>query len=451
MKGPLLAPGPGRFPGIRRPLSTGSKRSRPVAALIFLALAAGLAAQFASTFGGDNPFGPRHVNAAPLARSRFFAETGFWVSDRDGVDLLSEFERLGGVPRLGFPISRAFEANGFLHQGFQRGILQWRPSARTAVPVNVMDQLFSSGKDDWLLSMGVPRHSTADDGSGGDFDRAKETRLSWLTNSAIRQAYFNSPDPVGFYGLPTSNPERHGPFIAQRFQRGVLQLWLDGVQGMPRPGEVVGVLVGDLAKALGFFSPQALGPEYPGLDAEVPELLLPVPAFRQERNLSCEASAAAMAANYFGVVLSERRILAELPRDPNPHQGFRGNIDGIFGWIDDYGVYAEPIAKVLGDHGLQAEAVNGLSMPALRQALGQGKLAVVWITLNTWPQRPVTREINGEKVVLVPSEHAVVVKGYDARGVFVNDPATGWGAYYSNEDFSRASGYFDGMAVLVSR
>lgn len=398
---------------------------------------------------GPSLLGSSKAEAAPFTTSRFFPQTGFFLRNRDGVNFLSEFDRLGGVATLGYPVSRVFQMGGLQHQGFQRGILQWRPEAKGAVLVNIMDELHSLGKDDWLLAKGVPP-SSPDDGSGGDFNKARETRLSWLTNQNIRQAYFANPDPLGFYGLPTSQPQRQGPFIAQRFQRGVLQLWVEDVPGMPRPGVVVGVLAGDLAQELGFFAPQTLEPEYGTRDTPG-ELALPVPAFRQERNLSCESSAAAMAANYFGVPLTERQIVAQLPLDPNPHQGFRGNIDGWFGGIDEYGVYAEPIAQILANQGLEAEVVYGLSPEILREALTYNKVVISWITAGTAYQTPIVRDINGEKVVLVPYEHAVVVTGYDPWGVMVNDPGSGRGDYYRYEDFLRASGYFDGMAVLVSR
>lgn len=433
-------------------------RRRPVAGQLkllgYLGLALALVQPLVSLgvypSGGGFGGAPK-VEAASLATSRFYPQTGFFLRNRDGVNFLSEFDRLGGVGMLGYPVSRVFEASGFLHQALQRGILQWRPETNSAVMVNIMDELHRSGKDDWLLSKGVPPQFSSEDGSGGNFDKAREIRLSWLTDGKIRQAYLAAPDPLGFYGLPTSQPEQYGPFVAQRFQRGVLQLWLADAQGMPRPGQVVGVLAGDLALELGVVAPQALDPEYGDLDAEAGGVGLGVPAYKQERNLSCEASAAAMAASYFGVALPEEQILSELPRDPNPHRGFRGNVDGWFGGIDEYGVYAEPIAGVLSRHGLRAEVVYRLSPQALREAVKHNQLVISWITYRAQISRQVVRDIGGERVVLVPAEHAVVVTGYDARGVRVNDPATGGSDYYLNEDFARATGYFDGMAVVVSR
>ncbi len=390
------------------------------------------------------------AKAATLGEARFFPQTGFFLRNRDGVNFLSEFDRLGGIDSLGYPVSATFEQGGFLSQTFQRGILQWRPESSSAVLANVMDQLNALGRDGWLLSKGVPPHFAGPDGSDGDFARAKDIRLSWLTEPLIQRAYASHPNPLSFYGLPTSKPERQGPFVTQRFQRGVLQLWVDDVRDMPRPGQVVGVLVGDLAKESGLAPAQALKQEYGEVDAEIGGISLPVPAFAQERSLSCESSAAAMAASYFGVPLREAQILAAIPANPNPHLGFRGNVDGWFGGVDEYGVYAEPIAKVLSDRGLKAEVVYGLSPQALREAVSHNKVVISWITYQVAVRTPITRDINGEKVVLVPWEHAVAVKGYDANGIYVNDPGTGAGAYYSNQDFARATGYFGGMAVIVS-
>ncbi len=221
--------------------------------------------------------------ALPQGPGRHFPETGYWV--RDGVSLpdgsgrtasfLAEFERLGGISTLGYPASRPFWREGFLYQVFQRGILQWRPdySPPQAVLANTMDWLYQAGKDNDLAALGIPRHFAGDEGAGGSFQRAREIRFAWMTDPLLREAYFANPnpdaipsdtwDPVTFYGLPTSQPERHGPFTAQRFQRYVLQKWEQSVPGMPPAGTVVGVLAGDLAKQLGLVPSQAMEIERP--------------------------------------------------------------------------------------------------------------------------------------------------------------------------------------------
>lgn len=199
-----------------------------------------------------------------LANGHFFTQTGdragtgFAVLDDsrdDGgrtIRFWSEFQRLGGVPVIGYPISRVYrDGDGFYYQLFQRALLQWRPEANAAVFANILDQLSRAGADPALAALGIPG-PIADDGSRGDFATAVQTRLGWLTQPQIRAAFLAaSPngDPrqaIQRYGLPTSLPVRSGPFVVQRFQRIALQLWLDAVPGMPAPGSVVPVLGGDL-------------------------------------------------------------------------------------------------------------------------------------------------------------------------------------------------------------
>src|SRR5919201_4837416 len=55
---------------------------------------------------------------------------GYTVVDDDSAAFWTEFRRYGGVEVLGYPVSQRYRypgENGFLHQAFQRGILQWRP------------------------------------------------------------------------------------------------------------------------------------------------------------------------------------------------------------------------------------------------------------------------------------------------------------------------------------
>jgi hypothetical protein len=102
-----------------------------------------------------------------------------------------------------------------------------------------------------------------DDGSSGDWQRARQIRLAWLTDAPIRAAYLaagSEERAVELYGLPMSQPERMGPFVSQRFQRIGLQRWVESVPGMPAPGTVSRVLAGDLAKQAGLLSPDAIQP-----------------------------------------------------------------------------------------------------------------------------------------------------------------------------------------------
>lgn len=184
------------------------------------------------------------------------------------------FQMYGGVDCLGYPVSQVYTLpDGFTYQTFQRGTLQWRSDIDAAVLMNTLDQLSSIGLDPWLEAVyGIsPR---LDDASHGDLNLATEIRLSWLTNPAIKDMFLANPSPntypdwgledsLNLYGLPTSMPERSGPFIIQRFQRGALQLWVNAVPNMPAPGTVVAVLAGDIFKASGLMPASAAQPETP--------------------------------------------------------------------------------------------------------------------------------------------------------------------------------------------
>ena len=100
-------------------------------------------------------------------------------------------------------------------------------------------------------------------------------------------------------------------------------------------------------------------------------LLQGYPQLYQQHSLSCEAAVASMAT---GGRLSEQQILDRMPRNQNPYLGFRGNVDGgqsLANGLQDYGIYAPPLARELQSFGYQAEAIAGTTAPALlRQAIG---------------------------------------------------------------------------------
>jgi LysM repeat protein len=150
-------------------------------------------------------------------------------------------------------------------------------------------------------------------------------------------------------------------------------------------------------------------------------VLLRVPVLAQAHSLTCEAAAARMIAAYFGKAVSETWVQDQFGKDDNPHQGFRGDIDAEFGGIVNYGVYAEPLAKVLQSLGLGADVRYNTSYVDLRAALDQGKPIIVWLSQFAAPgyyDQP-----GGYR--LVPGEHSYVVVGYDDVSLVVNDPLNG--------------------------
>lgn len=202
------------------------------------------------------------------ADSAFYTQAGggkggYAISNTGGVGFYTAFQDLGGVDALGYPASQRFNQGGFTYQVLQGAILQWRPELGTALLANTFEWFTDGGKDDQLLASRSIPLPVRDDGSGGDFAKAKTIRLGWLTDGAIKSTYLaagSSQRAIELYGLPQSMPERHGPFVVQRFQRIAFQHWVDSVPGMPPPGNVVRVLGGDLAKEQGLIPGDAMQP-----------------------------------------------------------------------------------------------------------------------------------------------------------------------------------------------
>lgn len=195
------------------------------------------------------------------------------VTNEDGVPLADAYERLGGVDVLGHAVSYRFAGPGGTSQVMQVAVLEWGWPRPGRVRLGRIFQIFEQrGLDDWLLhTKGIPR--SLDDGvPAGEWEREEKVRLTWLTNEKIKAKFLANPNPnkiaawsenqaIRLYGLPMSYPERHGPFISQRFQKVAFQLWVDEVEGMPAPGTVVLVLGGDLFKEAGLVSWRAWSPE----------------------------------------------------------------------------------------------------------------------------------------------------------------------------------------------
>src|SRR5262245_48834509 len=144
--------------------------------------------------------------------------------------LASAYLDLGGRATLGPIIGPAFRRGDepFVYLPTSRLILQVSSDGGAAVPVNATEWLTAAGKDAWLDSVkGVPP-PLLDASSYPDLTSALAARRAWLTQPEIAAVYDAEGEEgaLRLYGLPTSRPERRGPFVAQRFQRAILQLWV---------------------------------------------------------------------------------------------------------------------------------------------------------------------------------------------------------------------------------
>ncbi len=172
-------------------------------------------------------------------------------------------------------------------------------------------------------------------------------------------------------------------------------------------------------------------------------------SYAQQHYLSCEYAATRSALGHWGIQISEAEFINNIPRNNNPHLGFRGYIDGSWGGTYDYGIYAEPIARFLATRGVNTKLLwNGIE--ALKEEIALGRPVVVWINGLMWGNgQPFQSSQSGQSFQLMPYEHAMAVYGYDENGVYVADPGFGSHDYYSWAVFLPSWGYLGNMAMSV--
>lgn len=185
-------------------------------------------------------------------------DAGFRITDENGVNFASEFERLGGVEALGYPISRRFEWDGFTTQATQKGVLQWQPQTNRAALVNLLDAFADAGLDSWLEQHAqVPPQQLFHDETELIFEEVVAARLAYLDGyPALRRVYLATPDYLERYGLPTAPIADLGAVRVLRTQRAVLQEWRVQEDGA-LPGQVTVLDVGTLAVEAGLIPAEA--------------------------------------------------------------------------------------------------------------------------------------------------------------------------------------------------
>ncbi|HYN89437.1 MAG TPA: PQQ-dependent sugar dehydrogenase [Ardenticatenaceae bacterium] len=271
------------------------------------------------------------VVAGPPAQQAgclFFTETGgghggYSVCDDGQARFRGAFERWG-PQRIGYPISRRHQRDGFVTQAFQKAIMQWRPETGSVALVNIFDDLHNAGFDARLLqARQTPNQLPAGwDGTGLTFEQVVRKRQALLNSRpALRNAYFAVGDPLTFFGLPTSEVQDMGNHYAIRLQRTVLQEWKEDVP-WARTGMVTIANGGDIARELGGLPAEALEPEQAAPPAPpVPAPAIAVPAgFSVSVYATLDGAATSLAfdsaRNVLYVTMLDGRVLAL--RDTGP-------------------------------------------------------------------------------------------------------------------------------------
>lgn len=169
--------------------------------------------------------------------------------------------------------------------------------------------------------------------------------------------------------------------------------------------------------------------------------------YKQQRNLSCEYAAVHIATSMFGNGIEEHVYINSVPQSLNPHNGYRGNIDGWWGNTDDYGIYASALVPVLNDYGYAGDVFYSEGETSqLRAQIDAGHPVVVW--LGFWGDTRERLSDDGNYSVAA-GMHVVTAYGYDDKGVYVSDPATASLDFYTWGEFTEMWKVLDGMSLAV--
>jgi hypothetical protein len=170
---------------------------------------------------------------------------GYAVTDDASASLWSEFQRLGGIDELGYPISNRFQLDGCVAQAFQRGALEWQADQEQAVPIDILSLLSQRGLDAWLDALRHIPPSQSDPSTVAD---------ALSAYPPIGDFYAADSDALG---LPLG-AKSYGPLVSLRLEHAVVQYWTSG-------GSIDRMNLGDVAKEVGLWPSLALTPAPPPL------------------------------------------------------------------------------------------------------------------------------------------------------------------------------------------
>lgn len=172
---------------------------------------------------------------------------------------------------------------------------------------------------------------------------------------------------------------------------------------------------------------------------------------RQYFALGCEAGAAVDWALYFGFEINEFEFQHRLPLSDNPDYGFVGSVNSVWGQVPPYayGVHAGPVAALLREYGVQAEAVKGYTLEEIRRQIALERPVIAWVIGNVVGGVPYEyTDTQGRTSTVAAYEHVILVTGYNQKSIrYINNSN-----FYEtpNEVFLNSWGVLGNMAVVVS-
>lgn len=199
---------------------------------------------------------------------RFFTQTrgnappeyGFMISDDSSSQFWAAFQKYGGVPVLGYPVSHRFNFNGSLVQAMQKVVFRWDAAANSTTFMNVFDELAQAGRDPWLLAnYQIPPAQDWSADAARSYPEIVAAHLALLDlNPSIRATYLAVQYPTELYGLPMGAGDFPNVFVI-RAQRAAFQYWKTDTP-WAKAGDVTVANGGDVIKASGLFPDYAITP-----------------------------------------------------------------------------------------------------------------------------------------------------------------------------------------------
>ncbi|MBO4501934.1 MAG: C39 family peptidase, partial [Clostridia bacterium] len=175
--------------------------------------------------------------------------------------------------------------------------------------------------------------------------------------------------------------------------------------------------------------------------------MLDVPLICQFPSLptGCEAVAATMLLNYYGITVDAETVAGEwldcepyyykdgVMYAPDPEEKFVGDPFTS----QSYGCFAPVIAKAINENCLavRANPLHGLELEELLARVSRGDPVLIWATGQMMEpmQGALWTLPNGEKLQWKRGEHCLVLAGYDTNFVYLNDPDSGERVRYDKE------------------
>ena len=190
---------------------------------------------------------------------------------------------------------------------------------------------------------------------------------------------------------------------------------------------------------------------------------IPVPIYRQTRNLNCETAAMQMGLAYYGHYYSQDSLFAYENPDLRPAQwingtlhwgdpytNFVGNVNGSETALTGYGVYYPVILSIARSHGVpNAYGGEGFSAATVYAELAAGHPVQIWIEAR-WSRPAVRTWIawDGRNIRYSLAEHSVILTGVSSTQVRVNDDQFGSQYWVSKSTFESSWRDFNNMAVI---